>query len=257
MRLISTKALDHGSDADPRHDISTADQGQAVPAVDLEQLQISELAVRLVPEKLARRHLVVPIRLDNRTLTYGTFQPFDGEAERDLSFAAGRQATSVFATRASVLSALDRLYPKLQELERIAGRLRAEGAKVETRARLTAESVPGASAVIDLCNQLIGRAVEVGASDIHIDCTSEGASVRFRVCGVLEPIMTLPATASHPVRNRFKIMAKADISVRFRPQDGSFRSTSTSADRHPACRRCRPSTRRKIVMRVIDSQSGL
>jgi hypothetical protein len=49
----------------------------------------------------------------------------------------------VFATRASVLASLERLYPKLQELERIAGRLRAEGAKVESRARLTAEAVPG------------------------------------------------------------------------------------------------------------------
>jgi CheY-like chemotaxis protein len=75
--------------------------------VDLQQLEISELAVRLVPERLARRHLVVPIRLDNRTLTYGTFQPFNGEADRDLSFAAGRQAISVFATRASVLASLD------------------------------------------------------------------------------------------------------------------------------------------------------
>ena len=63
--------------------------------VDLAQREISELAVRLVSERLARRHMVVPIRVDNRTLTYATFHPFDGEAERDLTFAAGRQATNM------------------------------------------------------------------------------------------------------------------------------------------------------------------
>jgi len=257
MRSTIVGSIDHGSDGDSTLRAVPLAAEPPTPAVNLEQMEISELAVRLVPERLARRHLVVPIRLDNRTLTYGTFQPFDGEAERDLSFAAGRQAVSVFATRASVLASLERLYPKLQELERIAGRLRAEGAKVESRARLTAEAVPGASAVVDLCNQLIGRAVDVGASDIHIDCTSEGASVRFRICGVLEPIMTLPATASHPVRNRFKIMAKADISVRFKPQDGSFRVNLNERPIDIRLSTLPTVDGEKIVMRVIDSQSGL
>src|SRR6185436_5690650 len=62
--------------------------------VDIGQAAISELAVRLVPDRLARRHGVVPIGVDNRTLTYATFRPFDVEAERDLSFAAGRRAVA-------------------------------------------------------------------------------------------------------------------------------------------------------------------
>lgn len=199
--------------------------------LDLGETAISELGVRLVPERLARRYMVIPIRVDNRTITYATFQPFDAEAERDLGFAAGRRASGVRATQSSVLASLDRLYPKLQELERIADRLRSDEMLVEV-ADLGAADAPSASPVIDLCNQLIGRAVEVGASDVHVDCTSGGASVRFRICGVLEPVMTLPASASQAVLNRFKIMAKADIAVRFRPQDGAFR---VSVNRRPHC----------------------
>ena len=136
MRPTSAGLIGHGSDQDAAIGaLAVTAKQPAIPPVNLEQVDISELAVRLVPERLAWRHLVVPIRLDNRTLTYGTFQPFDGEAERDLSFAAGRQAISVFATRASVLASLERFYPKRQELERITGRLGAEGATVETRAR--------------------------------------------------------------------------------------------------------------------------
>jgi type IV pilus assembly protein PilB len=224
--------------------------------VDLAQLEISELAVRLVSERLARRHMVVPIRVDNRTLTYATFHPFDGEAERDLTFAAGRKATGVLAARSAILTSLDRLYPKLQELERLADRLRSEGAVVEA-CDLAVPELSGASSVIDLCNQLIGRAVEVGASDVHVDCTSAGASVRFRVCGVLEPVMTLPGSASQPVLNRFKIMAKADIALRFRPQDGAFRVIVNGRPIDVRLSTLPTIDGEKIVMRVIDSHSPL
>ena len=134
MRSTTVGSIDHGSDG---HSTLRAVPPAAEPtaAVNLEQMEISELAVRLVPERLARRHLVVPIRLDNRTLTYGTCQPPDGEAERDLSCAAGRQAIGVLATRASILVSLERLYPQRQELDRITGRPGAEGAKAEARAR--------------------------------------------------------------------------------------------------------------------------
>ena len=70
MRSTIVGSIDHGSDGDSTlRAVPLA--AEPTPAVNLEQMEISELAVRLVPERLARRHLVVPIRLDNRTLTYG------------------------------------------------------------------------------------------------------------------------------------------------------------------------------------------
>ena len=246
-------SLEFGTEAET---YATLARSAALPLLDLTKADTSALAVRLVSERIARRHLVVPVAVDNRTLTYATFQPFDGEADRDLSFAAGRRATAVIATRSSILAAVDRLYPKLQELERLADRLRSADTVVLLD-DLGTSAAAGASPVIDLCNQLIGRAVEVGASDLHVDCSSEGASVRFRICGVLEPVMTLPASASQPVLNRFKIMAKADISLRFRPQDGAFR---VMVNRRPIDVRLSTLPTidgEKIVMRVIDGHSPL
>ena len=51
-------------------------------------------AVSLVPERLARLHLVVPISVDNRVLTYATFRPLTSEADHDLGFASGRRTTA-------------------------------------------------------------------------------------------------------------------------------------------------------------------
>ena len=189
--------------------------------VDLQDEAASELATRLVPERLARRHQVVPLRVDNRTLTYATYRPFDDEAERDLAFASGRPTRFVVAARSAVMAAIDRSYPKTRELDVLAERLRAERPNVE--AADTEPQGRSDSAVIDMCNHIIGRAVEVGASDVHIEGDNDGLTIRYRICGVLEPVLTLPATVSHPIRNRFKIMGRADIAVRHRPQDGAFR----------------------------------
>jgi type II secretory ATPase GspE/PulE/Tfp pilus assembly ATPase PilB-like protein/CheY-like chemotaxis protein len=215
----------------------------------------SELALRLVPERLARRYTVVPLSVDNRTLTYATSSPFDPEVERDLAFASGRRMQPAVAQRSVLLQALERCYPKLRDLDVLAARLSGERPVVEAEGGAGLD--PTVSTVIDLCNHIIGRAVEVGASDVHVECGSEGTTVRYRICGVLEPVLTLPASVSQPIRNRFKIMARADISVRHRPQDGAFRLKVNSRPVDVRLSTLPTVDGEKIVMRVIDSYSPL
>ncbi len=223
--------------------------------VDLDSVVSTELAVRLVPERIARRYSIVPLEVDNRTLTYATSQPFHPEAERDVAFACGRRTHVKVATRSSVLDALDRCYPKLRELDMLAERLQAERSTVEK----TDEKGGGRSdsVVIDLCNHLIGRAIDVGASDVHVESGSSGTLVRYRICGVLEPVLTLPAGVSQPIRNRFKIMAGADIAVRNKPQDGAFRIQVGGRPIDVRLSSLPTVDGEKLVMRVIDSHSPL
>src|SRR5439155_20034741 len=107
-------------------------EASGLELVDLTGRPSSELAVRLVPERLARRHVVVPLTVDNRTLTYATCRPFDPETERDLSFASGRRMRPAIARKSGVLEALERCYPKLRELDVLAARLTGERPLVET-----------------------------------------------------------------------------------------------------------------------------
>jgi type II secretory ATPase GspE/PulE/Tfp pilus assembly ATPase PilB-like protein/ActR/RegA family two-component response regulator len=226
-----------------------------LPLVDAVEMATSELAVRLIPERLARRHDVVPLSVDNRTLTYATCRPFDPEAERDLSFASGRRTRATVAPRSGVQEALDRCYPKLRELDVLAARLNTER---PDRAERVQPRAPSESAVVNLCDHLIARAIEVGASDVHVECGTTGTTVRYRICGVLEPVLTLPASVSHPIRNRLKIMARADIAVQHRPQDGAFQ---VNVNGRPIDVRLStlPTVGggEKIVMRVIDSCSPM
>lgn len=248
----SLVALGLVTEADVSDAVATA---AGAPLIALDGIIPGELAVRVVPERLARRYLVVPLNVDNGTLTYATCRPFDAEADDDLAFASGRRTKVLVASRSAVLDALDRAYPRLRDLDALAARLRIER-PASARATGASESA-FASTVEDLCLHLLARAVEVGASDMHIECGLEGTIIRFRVCGVLEQVLALPASVSGPIRNRFKILARADIAVRHKAQDGAFQVTI--GGRAIAVRFSSLPTvgGEKLVLRVVDTQSPL
>jgi type IV pilus assembly protein PilB len=221
--------------------------------IDLSATPPGPLALRLVPERVARRHVLMPISEDNRSLTYAISRPFDNEAERDVGFASGRKPVAMLARRSELLSALDRWYPKMGEIDLLLGRVRS-GFEIQLIEGADALAQTG-SPIIDLCNHIVARAVDVGASDVHLEPTPQGLSVRYRLCGILEPIFTIPPEAANAVCNRYKVMAHADISVKHRPQDGSFRLRISDRPIDVRLSTLPTITGEKVVMRVIDSHA--
>lgn len=180
----------------------------------------SLFAVRMVPASVARRHRLVPLAATDSTLKYATCRPFDEEADRDVAFTSGRRPEAVLATRTDIDDLLLRAYPRSSELEALLGRLRSTSAiEPLTPAQ---PGVPSDPVVVDLCLQLIARAVEAGSSDIRVESTHAGAVVRFRASGIMEAVATIPPASAPAVCDRFKAMAQADVSSRMRAQDGGF-----------------------------------
>ena len=192
-----------------------------VPLVNLAEIEPSPLALRLVPERIARRNGILPIAVDNRTVTYATGRLWNGDADRDVTFASGRTPVAMLARPTELQAAIDRHFPKEGEIDLLLDRVRST-ALIDVVDSDDA-NVTTDSPIIDLCNHMIARAVEAHASDVHIEPAAQGLVVRFRLDGILEPMFTLPPEAAMAVRNRYKVMARADIAVRNRPQDGSFR----------------------------------
>ena len=214
----------------------------------------SVLAVQLVPEKVARRHLVVPLQVDNRTLTYATCRALSAEAESDLGFATGRRMKPVIATRTSVVQALDRCYPKADELNVLARRLLAGASDVSsTKAASGRTALP----VVEMCHDIIGCAAAIGAGEVCIERRPQGATMRFRVGGAFKSMPALPGALLEPIADRFKIMARVGVAVRTRPQEGTFQ---VPVNGQPIV--VRLSTRPtldgdEIVMQVVDSHSAV
>lgn len=226
-----------------------------LPLVSVKDAVPSPLAVRMVPSRLAQRLRVVPLSVTDKTLQYATSMPFDMDAERDIAFLSGRRPEPQFASRSDVDALFDRAYPRPSDLDSLVEKIRSS-AVIEPLSEFDASHTSD-SAVIDLCNHLVARAVDAGASDIHIECTHEGAVARFRIGGVMEAIATIPPTAAPAVSNRFKIMARADIAVRMKPQDGAFALQLDGRRIDVRFSSVPTITGEKLVMRVIDSRSPL
>ena len=218
----------------------------------LEGVASSKLAVQLVPEKLARRHFIVPLQVDNRTLTYATCRPFNDEADRDLGFASGRRTKLMVATRSAVLRALDRCYQKVGVPDVLNERLRA-GLSPAGSAKVASGNT--AASINEMCALIIGRAVEIGASEVRIECGPQGETIRYGVRGVFETMPAISAAVSQPIRDRFKTLACVGIAVRHRPQAGNFRLTVKGRPTDVRLSTLPTPDGEQITMQVIDGQS--
>ncbi len=224
------------------------------PFVDLQAAPPVATAARLLPERVARDRQVLPIAHDNRTLTYASASVFNDDIDRDIAFASGRRPLMVVVTRSQLVDGLAHSYRVANDIDKLLQRIKlADVAKPNEPDASTAHDSP----VIDLCNRIVATAIAAGASDIHIEPSGNGAIVRHRISGILEQMLTLPQRAVPGVTNRFKLMAKADIAIKMRPQDGAFRATVDEQVVDVRLSVLPTIHGEKIVMRVIQGGSSM
>ncbi len=227
---------------------------QGKPFVDLRTEPPTTTAARLLPERVSRSYQILPMAHDNRTFTYASAAVFNAELDRDVAFASGRRTQMVVVAKGQLVAALADAYRMGTTIDKLIDRIKISDMVKPAEVAVAATATE--SPVIDLCNQIIATAIAAGASDVHIEPGAEGAAVRHRVCGILEPLLTLPESAVRGVTNRFKLMAKADIATKFKPQDGAFR---INVDDRPVDVRLStvPTIHgEKIVMRVIPGAAS-
>ena len=185
-------------------------------------------ALSLLPERIARKYHVFPLREDDRHLVVATSDPTNIEVEHAIGFAAGRRPIFELASPSAIEDALFSAYSSDRAMdqllsgveEQVADAVRVvEQHEPEAVGAAEVESAP----VVKLTNLILRDAVAMMASDIHIEPGAKGGTVRFRVDGVMQQYMHLPMVALNRVVSRIKVLGKLDIADRMRPQDGRSR----------------------------------
>jgi len=180
-----------------------------------------------VPEQLARRFNVVPVRQTDSFLEVATSNPFDIDAEKMLAFATGREVRMLLGSPSKIRDKLDEIYRETETavarlLEGISGDFEVEQIK-EDEENAASEQQASQRPILRLVDTMIADGVTNRASDIHIEPVEGGVVVRYRIDGVLRQVMKIPRSAGVPLISRIKIMSKLDIADRLRPQDGRAR----------------------------------
>ena len=237
-----------------------------IQSITLSQLDIDPDVLKLVPEQIARKYEVLPVKLQGNTLTLAMGDPTNVFALDDVGFMTNLQVIPAVASQAAIRQAIDRSYDSkgggiadivsemegaAADVELVEGDEEAAASKVDVfELKESADEAP----VVRLINMILVDAIRRGASDIHLEPYEKVFRVRFRVDGVLHEIMTPPKRLEAALTSRVKIMASLDIAERRLPQDGriKLRFNQREIDFRVSTL---PTIYGETVMRILDKDS--
>ncbi len=208
---------------------------------------------RLKP-KFLRRVRAMPIAATDDRATIAMADPLDMFARGAIAAAIGRPVAVAVAVPIELEAALERLYAEMSDSSDAAEMLDetvsdAQPAEEDAeRLKDLASEAP----VIRLVNQLIARAVETHASDIHLEPFPDRLRIRYRYDGVLHEVEPPSARLQAAVISRIKIMARLDIAERRLPQDGRIKLTVRGHEIDFRVSTIPSLHGEKVVLRILD-----
>ncbi len=214
-----------------------------------------------IPEKIARKYNVLPLREESGHLVLATSDPNDHDAEQALRFASRKRPIFEIASPNALKQWINSRFSSNRMVEALLSSVEDSVETVRVVEDTTPESVHDedidAAPIIKLTNVILRDAIREGASDIHLEPGgSSTAVVRFRVDGVLRHHMSIPMTALNRVVSRIKILADLDIADRLRPQDGRTR-IQVDGRKHDLRVSTVPTRgTEKLVIRVLQSDGA-
>ena len=204
-----------------------------IPVVSLKDVPNTPPPIDLPPGvgdffKLAR---MVPVKIDGAKLVVATADPLDVSRLHALELAAGLSVKPVLAREKEIAARIEALYSSGYAAE---GNPEAQAQELEgigdeedvAHLRDMASEVP----VIRLVNQMLVRALESRASDVHIEPFENQLKVRYRIDGILHEVESPPRQLKAAVISRLKILAQLNIAERRLPQDGRIKTRLAGKD---------------------------
>jgi MSHA biogenesis protein MshE len=194
-----------------------------IPFLDLRQVHVRPEIVRLLPEQLARRFRAIVLEQRDERVLVAMADPTDLFAFDEIINHLNREIELAVANEGSLIQFIDRVYRRTEEISELARNLTDElsddiidfGTLAATQ---SAEEAP----VVRLLQTLFEDALQVRASDIHVEPQERNLQIRFRIDGVLSVATEADRKISPALIQRLKLMADLDIAEKRLPQDGRF-----------------------------------
>jgi type IV pilus assembly protein PilB len=193
--------------------------------IDLDQQEIPQSARKLVPEELMKKHLILPLGMDNGRLKLIISDPLDLDTLDLLRFRLNAELECCYANPSKIKTYI---FQKMDEvrssIDATAAELTAAGHAIEAEVRRGEEQeYEDEGPIIKLVNLIIDEACRMRASDIHVEPMSNRVRVRYRVDGVCMERDNIPKNMQAPVTTRIKILSGMDIAEKRLPQDGRIK----------------------------------
>ena len=198
--------------------------------VDLSEVEIPEMVIELMPEAVARENIVLPMSEVDGGLKVLMSEPGDVDTIEKLRFILNRDVTVALATRSSITLAINRMYGQVEGES--ADSILQEFTDTAIDFTETVDDDSGSDGkgdeessapIVRLVQLMITEAVQLRASDIHVEPFEDRVRIRYRIDGVLHERDRLPKRQLGAIISRIKILSSIDIAEKRRPQDGRIK----------------------------------
>ena len=257
VSYIVSKNLAKGKDV-----AKAASEEFGVPVVDIDTLEIESEVVKLVSEKLIRKHNTLPIFKRGNRLFVAVSDPTNLQGLDEIKFHAGMGTEPILVEDNKLNRVLERALEASDTT--LSGLADADLDDVDfsdedaiNAAGDVSESEIDDTPVVRFVNKVLLDAINKGASDIHFEPYEKNYRVRLRMDGMLKEVASPPVGMAPKLAARIKVMSRLDISERRIPQDGRIKM-NLSKNRAIDFRvnTCPTLYGEKIVMRILDSGSA-
>jgi type IV pilus assembly protein PilB len=247
--------------APPEKVMAVLGKAYRLAVMDLTGMTVPQEVIELLPESVARENTIFPLSEMGSVLRLATSDPSDMELQEKLRFILNRDVEMSLAPRGQIVEAINRHYglsdgesadSMLQEFTDTA--IDFTETAVEQAASAAAEETSD-SPVVKLCNLIITEAVQLRASDIHIEPFEDRIRIRYRIDGRLVERDNPPRRLLGAILSRIKILSKLDIAERRRPQDGRIKLTADGKDYDLRVSVLPTNHGQSVVMRVLDKDN--
>ncbi len=230
-----------------------------IPLVDLAQHPFDAETIQLLPETHARRFRAIVLEDRGHELLVGMADPTDIFGADDIAAALKRPIQRAVVREADLLRLLDLAYRRTDEISNLAQELREELASSDfaVEGNVLSDDDSSAAPVVKLLNTLFEDAVQVKASDIHIEPDESVLRIRQRVDGVLQEQVMKEKRIAPALVQRLKLMAHLDISEKRIPQDGRFHMRVKGRDVDVRVSTMPVAYGESVVMRLLDQSAGV
>ncbi len=193
-----------------------------VPRFEKENGETRPVPAEVLPLPFMRGRTVYPVSMENGTLVVAMADPLDVDAREGIRKATGRRVEVVAGTEEEIREAIEKIYGTgAFSMDRLVEQVGEDGVASAGDERV--EQLIGVASeapIIRLVNFLIARAIERGASDVHIESYEKTMRVRYRIDGVLVDVDAPPKRLQTAIISRIKIMSRLNIAESRLPQDG-------------------------------------
>ncbi len=230
-----------------------------VPLLDLGAVDLADLPLSLVDEKLVRKHRALPLHRRGNRLFLALSDPTNDQALEEIRFNTGLATDAVLVEEDKLAKAIetaidaqdttmnDLMDTDLDNLDI------ASDEEAKDDADLNVDDAP----VVRYVNKILVDAITTGASDIHFEPYEKYFRVRFRQDGLLREVANPPVNIANRLVARLKVMSRMNIAERRVPQDGRIKlKLSRSRDIDFRVNTLPTLYGEKVVLRILDSSSA-